>query len=947
MVVLNSSKVIGIVDFSNVRIVSFSLMAPRVFLLCWFVVACSSVIAGEVDGLVQSLESGRYELGPKLRILEDKAGELTIEQVRGSDNHRFVSNMEGIPNLGITPYTFWLEINMEGIQGEKNGVSEEWYLEVGRALLDVAELYVPDSTGGYDVQTADTRRPFNEREIYHVNSVFPVMINTKENITLYLKIKHPRASLYLPVTLWEPGLFIQKIAIEEFFYGFFYGSMLVLVFYNLFIYLTVRDISYIYYAGYLVVTSTFVLIHSGHGVLHAPYIYGLITVKSIAAILWCLYMAVMLFMRSFLDLKQRHPVINGVVDLFLLLFIINLALSQYFDGSFVVKFTAITPAFLAPFVIWVGFYSWMKGNENGKYYVFSWLPLIIGTFFNSIVLSGFVALNAVAEIILPLSIAFEATILSLALANRVKLSQELALSSRKEKSNNLKKYQSIFNNSLQGLYRMSMDGRVTSANRTFINAFGFSRISQVKNYNLRISKSMFVGGFSDYEIMRRGEVVENSMILSAGDKKSHMLHSAKMVFDDIGFPSHVEGSLTDNTELFNKLKAISERENERIKNDIAQQVMGTANQFLSMMSHHIRTPLTAIIGYGELLENNEGSDVERREWTDIVVNNSNSLLKLINDILDYSKIDAEKFNIESIDVDVSEIIDDLNREFSKKAKCLGLSFDVCYQSPVPSRIVGDPTRITQVLNNLCTNAIKYSGEEGVVVNVNWDNSNEKISFSVVDTGVGMSRSKQRILFDISSRGNGLYSDAGLGLVLSKKLALLMDGDITVESNVGKGSIFTLVTGSGLSSGTGWLNKSSLDNKKIRVKGRKVSSVSALSGTVLLAEDNVVNQKLFERILKKLGVTVVIVNDGVEACDYCDDTLPDFILMDINMPNRNGVEATDYLRKKGYSIPIYALTAETDQKEIDRILNAGCQGFLTKPLNKKELSRVLSENLAKT
>ncbi len=903
----------------------------------------------EADALVRVLESGRYELGTKLRILEDKAGELTIEQVRGSDNHRFVSNMEEIPNLGITPYTFWLEINIEGIVGE----NEEWYLEIGRALLDVAELYIPDSKGGYEVKTADTRRPFDEREIFHVNSVFPVTINAKENITLYLKIRHPRASLYLPVTLWEPRLFIQKIAIEEFFYGLFYGSMLVLVFYNFFIYVTVRDVSYIYYVGYLVVTSTFVLIHSGHGVLHAPYIYGLITVKSIAAILWFLYMAVMLFMRSFLDLKQRHPVINRVVDLFLLLFVINLALSQYFDGSFVVKFTAITPAFLAPFVIWVGFYSWMKGNENGKYYVFSWLPLIIGTFFNSIVLSGFVALNAAAEIILPLSIVFEATILSLALANRVKLSQDLALYSRKEKSDNLRKYQSIFNNSLQGLYRMSMDGRVTSANMKFIKVFGFSRISQVKNYNLKISKSMFVGGFSDYEAMRRGDVVENSMILSAGDKISHMLHSAKMVFDNVGYPSHVEGSLTDNTELFNKLKAISERENERIKNDIAQQVMGTANKFLSMMSHHIRIPLTAIIGYGELLENNEGNDLERREWIDIVVGNSNLLLKLVNDILDYSKIDAEKFSIESIEVNVGEVVEGVNRKFLEKATSLGLSFGVNYQSPVPSKVIGDPTRIVQILDNLCDNAIKFCPKGGVVLSLDWDAGIEQLRFSVIDTGVGISRSKLRYLFDMFSRGDGVYSDAGLGLVLSRKLALLMGGDITVESKVGKGSVFTLVTGSGLPSDVGWVSKSSLDKKqnidKKQNKGREegASIVSSLSGTVLLAEDNIVNQKLIERLLKKQGLGVVIANDGVEACNYCDGELPDLILMDINMPNRGGVEATDYLRRKGYSMPIYALTAETDQKEIDRILSAGCQGFLTKPLNKKELMRILSEHLANT
>jgi len=700
----------------------------------------------------------------------------------------------------------------------------------------------------------------------------------------------------------------------------------------------------IFYVAYLTLATTFQLIHSGHGVLHAPYIYEFLTGKSLPVILWFLYMSVILFMRSFLDIKRQHPVINRFVDIMALIFLINILLSLYLENSFVVKFVAVAPLFLAPFVIWIGSYIWMKGNENGKFYVFSWLPLIIGTVFNSAVLSGFVALNAMSEILMPLSIILEATILSFALANRIKLSEELVLHSRKEKFNNLKKYKSIFNNSLQGLYRMTIDGRVVSANMTFLKVFGFSRMSQVKSSNINVLKSIFVGGVSDYHVMREGEAVEKSIILPAIDGDLYMANSAKMVFDDSGLPSHVEGSLTDNTELFNKLKAISERENERIKNDIAQQVMDTANKYLSMMSHHIRTPLTAIIGYGELLKDGGDGVSQRREWIEIVENNSHSLLKLINDILDYSKIDAKKMDIENIEVNVGDVVFGISSEFSKKAKGLGLIFDVRYQTKIPSKIIGDPTRIIQVLNNLCENAIKFTREGEVALSLDWDSSIEQIKFSVIDTGCGISKVKQRILFDIFSHGDGGYSNVDLGLVLSKKLALLMGGDIAVESKVGRGSVFTLVTGSGLPSDVGWINKKSLDKKLNKEKEGNVSPASSLNGRVLLAEDNVVNQKIIERVLKKTGVTVVVVNDGVGACDYCDRTLPDFVLMDINMPNRGGVEATEYLRKRGCDMPIYVLTAETDREEIDRMMEAGCQGFLKKPLNKKALNKVLNEYL---
>ncbi|OUR98059.1 hypothetical protein A9Q81_12435 [Gammaproteobacteria bacterium 42_54_T18] len=157
-------------------------------------------------------------------------------------------------------------------------------------------------------------------------------------------------------------------------------------------------------------------------------------------------------------------------------------------------------------------------------------------------------------------------------------------------------------------------------------------------------------------------------------------------------------------------------------------------------------------------------------------------------------------------------------------------------------------------------------------------------------------------------------------------------------------MFTLVLGSSLPDDVDWMNKKPLDKEKHKNKKGKSSPARSLNGTVLLAEDNVVNQKLIDRVLKKAGVTVVIANDGVDVCDYCDKTLSDFVLMDINMPNRGGVEATEYLRGRGYDMPIYALTAETDREEIDRMLKAGCQGFLKKPLDRKALIKVLNEYL---
>ncbi|OUR98058.1 hypothetical protein A9Q81_12430 [Gammaproteobacteria bacterium 42_54_T18] len=762
-------------------------MLSRFFILWWFVFACSAGFADEHDSIFQLQDGGRYDLVPYVKFLEDKTGKLTIQQLRSPEINKLLESSEGVLNFGFTPYTYWLEINLIGAEIlEESSVTTNWYLEIGRALLNVAELYVPNGRGDFEMYSADARMPFSERQIYHVNSLFLVSIFPGEKKTLYLKVKQPRSPLYLPVVLWKPEAFVQKVAVEEFLYGLFYGSVLVLVLYNVFIYFTVRERSYIYYVGYLLMIMEYQLLQSGHGVLHVLPLYNVVTVSALAAVLWGVYVFVLLFMQSFLEVKKYHPRINSCLNVFLLIFIINIPLTYYFSGTVAVQFAGFSPLFLTPIVVWVGLYSWQQGNGNGKFYFFSWLPVIVGAVFNSFVLTGMLAsMIKIVEFVTPVSIICEAVILSFALANRIKLSQDLVLSSSVEKERNLHKYRSIFENSLQGLYRMTMEGRVVSANLAFIKIFGESKQARGSDGERQVVKLMFSDGVPDYKVMQNDQSIENSVIVPMEDEGNlFVTYSAKIVFDDSGFPSHIEGGVVDNTESHRRSKAISEREKERVKKEVAQRLMESTNKFLTMMSHHIRTPLTAIIGYGELLKDGGGVS-KRREWVGIVESNSHSLLKLINDILDCSKIDAEKMDIEKIDMDVGNIVSGLNSEFSKKAMVLGLAFDIRYQTPIPSKIIGDPARVVQVLNNLCENAIKSTCEGEVILSLDWDDSIERIKFSVIDTGGGITRVKLRSLFDVFSHCDDKYSDADLGLVLSKKLALLMGGILLLKARLEK------------------------------------------------------------------------------------------------------------------------------------------------------------------
>ena len=340
------------------------------------------------------------------------------------------------------------------------------------------------------------------------------------------------------------------------------------------------------------------------------------------------------------------------------------------------------------------------------------------------------------------------------------------------------------------------------------------------------------------------------------------------------------------------------------------------------------------------------SDSEKKSATDLVVDNSNILLQLINDILDFSKIEASKLDVEKVAVNVANVVDKVKDDSVAKAEEKELNFNVVYRYPIPSVILGDSMRISQVLSNLCDNAIKFTRKGSVLLVVSWNEERHKLQFEVIDSGSGIRNVDQHKLFQVfdqadtsSTRAHG---GSGLGLAISKKLALIMGGDIEVLSEPNRGSAFTFTVGVGLPENVDWMRCADYSPSK---KQKKPVAEPRFSGTVLLAEDNIVNQKLIERVLKRVGVDVVVVSDGVEACDYCEENLPDFILMDINMPNRDGLAATQYLRDKGCAVPIYALTAETKRSEINKAIDAGCDGFLSKPLDRKLLFNAMSERLA--
>ena len=383
-------------------------------------------------------------------------------------------------------------------------------------------------------------------------------------------------------------------------------------------------------------------------------------------------------------------------------------------------------------------------------------------------------------------------------------------------------------------------------------------------------------------------------------------------------------------------------------NMMAQEAL-TANkaksEFLANMSHEIRTPLNAIIGFTDLLADDELTE-EQNSYVKIVCEAGNNLLALINDILDFSKIEAGKLQAELSYCSLNEFLDNIESIMRPNAEKKGLDFEINTSPALPKMIYTDSTRLRQCLINLLSNAFKFTESGYVHLNISTEESGDKdwIRFDVEDSGIGIAADKLVVIFDSFSQADGSttrkYGGTGLGLAITKSLSCLLGGGVTVKSSIGKGSVFSIVVPAGLDIKL----EQTLETKSVQSQ-QKLSSSEKFSGRVLVAEDNISNQKLSKALLDRMGFEVVICENGEEALEKACSESFDIILMDMQMPVMNGYQATSVLRQKNVTTPIIAVTAHAMKGDVAKCIKAGCDNYLAKPICFDSLHDMLGKYLS--
>lgn len=765
-------------------------------------------------------EHTRYlTLGSKMQVFEDVRGDASIDEISSAAlDGSFRDNVKPVLNAGYSRSVFWLRIDLRYRPSRPTG-PKAWLLEVAYPPLDHLDLYLPDSAGGYRlaVRTGDAL-PFSSREIAQNNYLFNLDLVPGKTQRVYLRVQS-QGSMQMPLGLWAADAFIEAQPVRIYTLGIIYGVLLAMLIYNLFIFVSVRDTSYLYYILYIASFGLYQLSVNGAGIQYfwpdnpwwanaaTPFLIGS------AGLFGCQ------FSRSFLHTREHSPWIDRALLVLMVVGGAVMALALFSSYSIALRLATVLALAFTMVVFSAGALAWLRGMRVARYFIIAWTAFLAGGVINTLMVLGFLPYTFTTMYASQFGSALEVGLLSLALADRINAMKE-----------------------------------------------------------------------------------ERTRILQEAGRELEAL----------------------NREL---------ADNSRFK-----------DEFLATVTHELRTPMNGVIGSLELMQTVK-MDVELEQYQRTAASSARDMMRMVNDILALTELQAGKLYPRRQPFSLRGLVDGLRAQYGGKAAERGLQFVIELEDSLPDTLEGDAGKLAQAVGYLLENAIKFTHQGQVTLCIGAAGplaGSMPLRIEVMDTGIGFVSPAEGSLYQRFRQLDGSmtrqYGGLGIGLAICRQLVELLGGSLQHQSQPGQGSTFTISIQLDLP-----VQRPQEMAAPLRHAGgaplRRPEQC-----TVMVVEDNAINQLVTRGMLLKLGYRVRTADNGAEALEVLRSEPIDAVLLDCQMPVMDGFATCRALRNLPgcADTPVLAITAHSHSGDRERCLAAGMSDYLAKPVKFLELQALLHD-----